>query len=578
MSGPRRLRSRLRLRRPLGVSRRDFLKHAGGMAGLALIGPALNACGDSSLVASVSPAPAPSPSPSPVPTAKVSPFNHGVASGDPLPGAVILWTRATPEASEDIAVTVRVYRDAALTQLFGMSTQTATSARDWTIKIDFTGLAPAATYYYQFEAAGFKSVIGRTKTAPAATAVTTRLRVGVVSCSSYAHGFFNAYRMLAKRNDLDVILHLGDYIYEYGNGQYGNVRNYEPATEMVTLADYRTRHNYYKRTDADLREVHRHTPFVTVWDDHETTDNSYTTGAVNHTEGVEGVWQERKGFGQKAYDEWMPIRLPTPGDPNKIWRTLGFGNLAEFVMLDTRLFDRDEPTGVSDPQANMIATDPARTLLGDEQRSFLEDRLMNTSAKWRVIGQQIMVSQFKVAPGPDASGTSVYFNYDQWDGYQVDRNRLLNFIGDNNLDNVVVLTGDIHSSWAHELTIDPNNPLVYNPGIPGATQSTGSVGVEYVVPSVTSPGFEQVPTFPTSNDAVLAPNPQLKYFEGTRKGYCILDITPTRFQCEWYYVPQILTAAEGETFGAAWGTDDGSQRQSEGTATTPVADAPQLAP
>ena len=576
MSGPRRLRNRLRLRLPRGVSRRDFLKRVGSLAGFALAAPVLSSCGDSSTVAVATPLPNPAPVPNP--GATVSPFIHGIASGDPLPGAVILWTRATPVAAESIPVTVKVYRDAALTQLTGSVEQMATAARDWTIKIDFTGLSAATTYYYQFEALGLKSVIGRTKTAPAADAATPRLRVGLVSCSSYAHGFFNAYRMLAKRNDLDVILHLGDYIYEYGNGEYGDVRPYEPTTEMLTLADYRTRHSYYKRTDADLREVHRHTPFVTVWDDHETTDNSYTIGAVNHTEGVEGVWLERKGFGQQAYDEWMPIRLPTPGDPNKIWRTLGYGDLAEFVMLDTRLFNRDEPTIISDPLANMVAADPARTLLGDEQRSFLEDRLLNAPVQWKIIGQQVMVSQFNVVPGPDATGTSVYFNYDQWDGYQADRNRLLNFIGDNRISNVVVLTGDIHSSWAHELTIDPNNPQVYTPGIAGLVESTGSLGVEYVVPSVTSPGFEMVPTFPTTNEAVLVPNPQLKYFEGTQRGYCILDITPTRLQCEWYYVPQIATSADGESFAAAWGTDDGSQRQSEGTATTPIADAPALAP
>ena len=573
MSGPRRLRSRVRLLRPRGVSRRDFLRRAGGLAGLAFAAPLLSGCGDSSPVSTpVTPG-------NPVPPmAATTPFIHGVASGDPLANAVILWTRATPVASEDIAVTVKVYRDSALTQLVGTQQQTASSARDWTIKIDFTGLSPATTYYYQFEAVGFKSVIGRTKTAPAAGMPTPRLRIGVVSCSSYAHGFFNAYRMLAKRNDLDVILHLGDYIYEYANGEYGDVRNYEPATEMVTLADYRTRHSYYKRTDADLREVHRHTPFITTWDDHETTDNSYTDGANNHTEGAEGVWLTRKGWGQQAYDEWMPIRLPTPGDPNKIWRTLGYGDLAEFIMLDTRLFDRDEPAGLGDPNANTIAADPSRTLLGDTQRSFMEDRLLNAPVKWKVLAQQVMVSQFKVAPGPDATGTSQYFNYDQWDGYQADRNRLFALMADNDIANVVVLTGDIHSSWAHELTPDPNNPLVYNPGIAGVAESTGSLGVEYVVPSVTSPGFEQIPTFPTTNDAVFVPNPQLKYFEGTRRGYCVLDITPARFQCEWYYVPQIATSADGEAFAAAWGCDDGSKRQSEGTATQPIAGAPPLAP
>ena len=476
-------------------------------------------------------------------------------------------------------MTVKVYTDAALLQLVGSATQTASSARDWTIKIDFTGLLPATTYYYQFEAVGFKSEIGRTKTAPAPGAAVPRLRVGLVSCSSYAHGFFNAYRMLAKRNDLDVILHLGDYIYEYATGSYGNTRPYEPAHEITTLEDYRTRHNYYKRTDADLRELHRQNPWVTVWDDHETADNSYTIGANNHTEGAEGVWADRKGFGQRVYDEWMPIRLPTPGDPNKIWRKLGYGDLAEFIMLDTRLYDRDEPTSLGSPTANAEATDPSRTLLGDEQRAFLEDRLLGAPVKWKIIGQQVMVAQFKLAPGFEATAdAALYFNYDQWDGYQADRNRLFDFLASNNIANAVVLTGDIHSSWAHELTPDPNNPAVYNPGIPGLIESTGSLGVEYVVPSITSPGFEQIPTFPATNDAVLVPNPQLKYFEGTKRGYCLLDITPERLQCEWYYVPQIASSADGESFGAAWGCNNGSKRQSEGTATAAIASAPPLAP
>jgi alkaline phosphatase D len=586
MSAPRRLRTRLLPLRAVGVTRRELLRRLGRVAGVFAAAPLLNACGDSTLVAGSAPGGVPSPAPAPLPSRSTTPFLHGVASGDPLSDRVILWTRATPVATEAIPVTVNVYRDTALTQLIGAATQTATAARDWTIKIDFPGLTPATTVYFQFEAAGFKSEIGRTRTAPAAGAAVARLRFGLVSCSSYAHGVFNAYRMLAKRNDLDAILHLGDYIYEYasdpasGDEVYGTARPYEPTFEIKTLADYRQRHAYYKRTDPDLREVHRHTPFITIWDDHETTDNSYTDGAVNHNEDGknEGVWAERKAFGQQAYDEWMPIRLPTPGDPNRIWRALSFGNLAELVMLDTRLFDRDEMTAVSNPQANQIATDPNRTLIGNEQRSFLEARLLNAPVKWKIVGQQVMVSQFKVVPGPDATGTSVFFNYDQWDGYQVDRNRLLDFIASNDIDNVVILTGDIHSSWAHELTTDPNNPLVYNPGIAGVAESTGSVGVEYVVPSVTSPGFEQIPTFPATNSAVLAPNPQLKYFEGTRRGYCVLDVTPARLQCEWYYVPQIATRADGESFGAAWGCNDGSRRQSEGAQTTPVAGAPALAP
>jgi alkaline phosphatase D len=426
--------------------------------------------------------------------------------------------------------------------------------------------------------------MGRTKTAPTNT---ERLRLGVVSCSSYAHGVFNAYRMLAKRADIDAVLHLGDYIYEYATGQYGNARPYEPATEMISLADIRERHAYYKRTDVDLQEVHRQHPFITVWDDHETTNDSYTNGAENHTEGApptgEGNWPQRKAWGQQAYDEWMPIRLPEAGNPNKIWRTLPYGDLVELIMLDTRLFSRSQPTSLTAPTANTIAADPTRSLLGNEQRLFLEDRLKNSPARWKVVGQQVMVAPFKLAPGINgAAGGGQYFNYDQWDGYQADRSKLFNFMRSNSLNNVVILTGDIHSSWAHDLTEDPNNPAVYNPGVIAngtvVSASTGSVGVEYVVPSVTSPGFEQIPGFSNADESVLAPNPHLKYFDGTRRGYCVMDITPARFQCEWWYVPQIATRADAESFGAAWKCDHNSKRQSPSTVSAPVMGAAGLAP
>jgi len=572
MSGPRRLRNRLRLLRPIGVSRRDFLKRAGGAAGLVLIGPAMTACGDSARPAGGLGG---SPSPSPVPTAKVSPFNHGVASGDPLPDAVILWTRATPEASEDVLVTVRVYRDPALTQLQGTATQTATSARDWTIKIDFTGLSPATTYYYQFEAVGFKSVIGRTKTAPALAADVARLRFGVVSCSSYAHGFFNAYRQLAQRNDLDVVLHLGDYIYEYGTGEYGSVRSYEPANEITTLADYRTRHNYYKRTDADLREAHRHTPWITVWDDHETADNSYHDGAANHTEGAEGVWVNRKGFGQRAYDEWMPIRLPTPGDPNKIWRKFSFGKLMELIMLDTRLYERKEELATPPAPTDNLA-DPARTLMGAEQMRFLLDRLGSTAATWKFIGQQVMFGQLKVVGLPNAAGGGQYLNPDQWDGYQAERTQIFDFLQAQSIQNTVVLTGDIHTSWGMDLTPDPNNPVEalggYNPLTGG-----GSLGVEYVCTSVTSPGLAQLAPI---QDAIRLNNPHMKYVELSQQGYMVFDVTPERTVGEWWYVSTITEAGGTESFATALPVAAGANHLGAALteATTPMAGAPPLAP
>ena len=585
MSGPRRLRSRLRLRHPSGVSRRDFLKHAGSAAGLVMAAPVLTSCGDSALM--LAPAtPGPSPSPSPGPVAKVSPFKHGVASGDPLSDRVILWTRATPEATEAIAVTVKVYRDTALQQLVGTQTQMATSARDWTIKIDYLGLSPATTYYYQFEAVGFKSVIGRTRTAPAANAANTRLRMGLVSCSSYAHGFFNAYRFLAARADIDVVLHLGDYIYEYasdaasGDEVYGTVRPYEPTYEMKSLADYRTRHSYYKRTDPDLQEVHRQHPFITIWDDHESCDNSWRDGGLNHGEDGkdEGPWPARKGFSQKAYDEWMPIRLPEPGNPNRIWRKFSYGSLVDLIMLDTRLFDRDlQLTTPITPQE--MPMDPSRKLIGPVQRAFLTDSLAQSTATWKLVGSQVVFHQWSLTPGLKAAGGPRGLNGDSWDAYGFERQQIIDSIRTNNVDNMVILTGDVHSCWIADITDDPNNVAAYTLDVASTEPRTytGSVATEYVITSVTSPGL---PDLMGLQNGFAANNPHIKNIDFMGKGYAVLDVTPQGVTCDYWFVSTITQRGGTESFAFAYPTPVGENRiRAARTApTTAPANPPALAP
>lgn len=590
MSAPRRLRNRLRLQKPVGISRRDFLKRAGGLAGLTAALPLLQACGDSSgraLVAVQSPAPGVNPAPTPAPVAKSTPFLHGVASGDPMPEAVILWTRATPVATEAIAVTVNVYRDTALTQRVGSMSQMATSARDWTIKIDFTGLSPATTYYYQFEAVGFKSLVARTRTAPAANADNTRLRLGLVSCSSYAHGFFNAYRFLAARADIDVVLHLGDYIYEYasdaasGDEVYGTARPYEPTYEMKSLADYRMRHSYYKRTDPDLVELHRQHPFVTIWDDHESTDNSWRDAANNHNEDGknEGVWATRKGFAQQAYDEWMPIRLPEPGNTNRIWRRYRYGNLAELFMTDSRLYDRDVQLSTPiQPQEPRNAAD--RKLLGPEQRDWLLDGLGNTSSTWKLVGNQVVFHQWSVQAGLKSAGGPMGLNGDSWDAYGAERQSIIDGLRSKSIDNVVILTGDVHTSWVADITDDPNNTAAYRPDPATAEPRTytGSVAVEYVVTSVTSPGA--LPDLQGGEDGFAAINPHIKRINLADKGYSILDVTPERVVCEYWYVSTIAMRGGTEAFAYAYPTPVGENRiRAVLTApTTAPASPPPLAP
>lgn len=575
MGAPRRRRTRLPTRvlsTPAGFTRRGFLRRAAGSAALLLAGTSLSGCGSSDAPAGGSGGG----------TAKESPFKHGVASGDPMSDRVILWTRATPVASEDIPVTVSVYRDAALSQLVGSASQTASAARDWTVKIDFAGLQPGSTYYYRFAALGFQSMIGRTRTAPAENA--QRLRFGVVSCSSYAHGYFNAYAQIAKRADLDVILHLGDYVYEYGTGEYGDVRPYEPATEMLTLADYRTRHSYYKRTDPDLQEVHRQHPFICVWDDHETTDNSWRDGANNHTEGAEGIWVDRKAAGQKAYDEWMPIRLPEAGNPGRIFRKFSYGGLMDLIMLDTRLFDRDEQLATP-PLPPDNPADPARKLIGPEQKQWLFDQLDASTATWKFLGQQVMFGQLKIVGLPDPSALApqlsvvpiagsggLYLNSDQWDGYQAERGEIFAHLAEQSINNVVVLTGDIHTSWAMDLSPDPNNPISYNP-LTGA----GSLAVEYVCTSVTSPGLDQLAP---AQDAIRLVNPHMKYIDLAQKGYMLFDVTPERVVGEWWYLSTITERGGSESFGTGFPVAAGSNRLGTAlsTASTPPANPPALAP
>ena len=557
---------RIRIKRR-GWSRRDFLKRATGASALAAAMPFLPGCGNSQGLSLIG---------------GDNPFLHGVASGDPLTDRVILWTRVSPPPTivGDIPGIVTVADDPALRVNPRSFATTALAARDWTVKLDATGLQPGHTYYYRFSALGFDSPVGRTRTAPAGDV--SHLRMAVVSCSNFPFGFFNAYRFVARRADLDVVLHLGDYIYEYGDGEYGDLRPCEPPGEILTLSDYRTRHAQYK-TDPDLQEAHRQHPWICVWDDHETTDNSRRDSANNHTEGVEGVWQVRKAWGQQAYDEWMPIRLPEPGNPDRIWRSFQFGNLVDLWMLDTRLYDRDdEVSAITSPEI----INPDRRLIGPIQRDWLLGGLSDSTATWKLIGQQVMFGQLKATPLPDINlplavldalplpiiggdGISdLYVNGDQWDGYQAERSAILDHLATTGIDNTVVLTGDIHSSWVMDLTPDPDNLLQYNP-----LTGVGALGVEFVATSVTSPGLDVVPgltQLPQILNALRLANPHMKYIEGTRRGYLLLDITPERTVGEYWYVSTVTEPGGDESFATAYAVAAGDNHLTPGALDTPT--------
>lgn len=537
-----------RNRRPRGrLSRREFLRRAGWASAAIGAAPLVTGCGQSTLAAAAD-------------GKGNAAFRHGVASGDPLSDRVILWTRVTPPNERAaIAGVVTVFSDAGLTERVGSAPFQTSAARDFTVKVDFDGLAPGTTYYYRFEAQGVRSPVGRTRTAP--TGGVERLRLGVVSCSSYAHGYFNGYAQLAKRADIDAVVHLGDYLYEYGTAEYGDVRPYEPDHEMVTLADYRTRHGYYKQ-EPDLLELHRQFPFITVWDDHESTDNSWRDGANNHTEGAEGAWAQRKAQAQQAYDEWMPIRYPEAGNVTKIFRKFTYGDLVELFMLDTRLYDRDAPAATP-PLPGEPHQDAGRRMLGPEQMQWLKDGLASSTAQWKVVGQQVVMHQWNLAGAPQAAGGGQQLNGDAWDGYQAERTELFSHLRGQGIGNVVVLSGDVHSSWAADLTEDPSNPAVYNPAT-----GAGAVGCEFVATSITSPFAFDIPE---GQQAMLANNPHIRYTDWDKKGYLLLDITSERVQGEWWYVSTFTERGGSEAFGIAYQARAGANHLELAPVLTPSA-------
>ncbi|MGB0368656.1 MAG: alkaline phosphatase D family protein [Flavobacteriales bacterium] len=478
----------------------------------------------------------------------LEPFYHGVASGDPLSDAVIIWTRITLNETDPVSVNWRMATDTLFENIVANGTSTTDSTMDWTVKVDVTGLTEGEWYYYDFEHDGNHSLIGRTRTAP--TGGVDHLRFGVVSCQSYEHGFYHAYKDMATRNDMDCILHLGDYIYEYEAGGYGaNIsgRANEPTSEIVNLSDYRMRYSHYK-LDPDLRAAHQQYPFIIIWDDHETANNSYSEGAGNHTEGSEGVWESRKAYGIRANTEWLPIRVPDENDPERRYRDFSFGDLADLSMLDTRLYDRDEQGAGEDSD---------RSLLGYNQRHWLYDNLSSSTAKWKVIGQQVMVAPLTAFGFP--------INNDQWDGYPAERDSLFTHLTTNSIDNSVVLTGDIHTSWANDLPGD------------GYDESTGdgSVGVEFVVTSVTSASFP----IPVGQNLIKSLNPHIKYADLTQKGFMILDLTHDAAQSDWFYVSDVTDANyDGTEWGTGWLTNDGDNHLSEANSNASSDEYPPLAP
>jgi alkaline phosphatase D len=473
-------------------------------------------------------------------------FAHGVASGDPQANAVILWTRVTPAAGATQPVEVRwtIGSDAALTRTVRSGMATATMERDFTVKVDATGLEPGRTYYYAFDAGGERSPVGRTKTLP--VAAISQLRLALLSCANYPAGFFNVYRMVAEREDLDAVIHVGDYIYEFANGVYGDgtalKRLPRPLKEAVALADYRQRYAVYHE-DADLQEAHRQHPFIAIWDDHELANDAWSGGAANHNpESGEGGWPARQAAAWRAYMEWMPIREQSANAIN-LYRSFRFGSLADLVMLDTRTA-RDRQAAPDDLAA---INSPQRRMIDSVQESWLFDTLRGSQRAgipWRLVGQQVLFS--RLVP----QGRSIQFT-DVWDGYQAARERLLDFFQREQARNVAILTGDLHSSWAFDV---PRNPWGgYRP-----QTGAGSLAVEIVGPAISSPALMAPDQAPSLIAAARVALPTLKYIDGLRQGYVLLDLTAQRLRADWYHAATVLERSTTQRLAASFVCESGT--------------------
>ncbi|MFG0589317.1 alkaline phosphatase D family protein [Acinetobacter sp. YQ_14] len=514
-------------------------------------------------------------------------FEHGVASGDPLQDRVILWTRLTPnEASARLQVTWQIAKDQEFKQIIKTDKVTTSASQDFTVKVDATGLIPDQSYFYRFIFGDKISPVGQTKTLPTTT---TKVSFAVCSCSNYPAGYFYVYREMAKQN-VDVVIHLGDYIYEYGADGYatedaeklGRTLPADNNKEIIKLDDYRKRYALYRK-DKDLQAAHHRHPFIVIWDDHELANDTWKDGAENHQEN-EGSFLDRKLAALQAYFEWMPIR-PVDDQHVKIYRQFDFGNLVQLTMLDTRIIARDEQldyanyltaTGLDITKFQADLTNPARTLMGFEQRDWLLGKLQQSTATWNVLGQQILMAKMFIpaelllslaeitSGNPSADTltkmntqitelvtlkvrlqnndptlteqekarvlTTAPYNLDAWDGYFTEREIFYGTLAQLKK-KIVVLAGDTHNAWSSNLY----------------SKDGAYVGVELATSSVSSPGLEKYLNIPLAQlqqfeFAFKTLIDELNYCNLNQRGYLVVQFDNAQVQSQWNFVDSIKQA------------------------------------
>ncbi len=494
-------------------------------------------------------------------------FQHGVASGDPLQDRVMLWTRITAHGSDEIAY--RWTLDPVDRKGGGKRGSGVTGPdRDFTVKVDVVNLDPGRSYNFQFEAGGVKSPVGRTRTLP--DGPTKDAVLAVCTCALYPNGYFNAYGAIAKLARVDAVVHLGDYIYEYGGpGSYGmdspvaGERPHDPGRECVSLADYRRRHAQYK-TDPQLQAAHARAPWIVVWDDHETANDSWIGGAENHQPASEGDWNVRKAAAIKAYYEWMPIREPVGGGFS-INRSFDFGDVASLFMLETRLTARDhqlypdkempaEPTAAEVAAWRQRLADPARKMMSAGQEAWLARELtasVKSGRPWQVIGNEVVMArlftpplrrymsaeayaaaradlpragQSRVAKIEANAALGLPWGADMWDGYPADRQRFYGIVERAHA-NAIVVSGDSHAFWANELF--------------DAETGGKRVAVEFGTAAISSPGpGEAIAAFPLG-EAFAKYNREVLFNNQTAHGFLLLTLTHTQATGELMAVSSI---------------------------------------
>ncbi|QQM46017.1 alkaline phosphatase D family protein [Streptomyces liliifuscus] len=480
------------------------------------------------------------------------PFTLGVASGDPWPGSVLLWTRLAPEpyeadgglAQQRVVVEWEVADDERFGAIVRRGTAIAHPEVHHTLHVEVNGLDAGRVYYYRFRTGTWISPTGRTRTAPATAGPASALTFAAVSCQAYHEGYFTAHRHLAG-DDVDVVFHLGDYLYEYAVDAAGGARKYTDRVlpglfnrETVTLEDYRLRYALY-RSDPDLRAVHAMHPFIVTWDDHETENNYAADTDENGT--PPAAFLLRRAAAYRAHWENQPLRASQlPNGPDaQLYRRLHWGTLAQFDVLDTRQYRSDQAYGDRPHIPGPESDDPARTITGAAQERWLLDGWRTSDAVWNVMPQQVCFSQRKLDLSPVAK-----VSMDAWDGYRASRDRVLAGAKAAGIDNLMVLTGDVHVGYAFDIKDDFDNP------------SSRTLGTEIVTPSIAS-GMDGI-VRPTNWATYLSANPHLKFYNGQR-GYVRVRLTPQSARADFKTVSAVTTPGAPITTAASFVTEAGAQ-------------------